>query len=134
VFISTCFTPTFEEADLRQTIVTAGPRLVHCHAVDSNRAAPGSGHPPWSSVAGGLADVGYSGALVIKTFDPANEAIAALAAFWRPFAATQDDLVRDGIAFLRRLTASPLATAVPGRRLRRQNRLVRWFPSGTELL
>jgi D-psicose/D-tagatose/L-ribulose 3-epimerase len=105
------FHANIEEADLREAIRGAGRRLVHCHAVDSNRAAPGSGHLPWAAVAGGLADVGYSGALVIETFDPTNEAIAALASFWRPFAASQDDLVRDGIDFLRRLTAAPVAAA-----------------------
>jgi D-psicose/D-tagatose/L-ribulose 3-epimerase len=107
------FHANIEEADLRETIRSAGPRLVHCHAVDSNRAAPGSGHLPWGAVAGGLADVGYSGALVIETFDPENEAIAALASFWRPFAPSQDELVRDGIEFLRTLIAASLPAAAP---------------------
>jgi D-psicose/D-tagatose/L-ribulose 3-epimerase len=107
------FHANIEEADLRETIRSAGPRLVHCHAVDSNRAAPGSGHLPWAAVAGGLADVGYSGALVIETFDPENEAIAALASFWRPFAPSQDELVRDGIEFLRTLIAASLPAAAP---------------------
>jgi D-psicose/D-tagatose/L-ribulose 3-epimerase len=105
------FHGNIEEGDLRQTINLAGRRLVHCHAVDTNRAAPGSGHMPWASVAGGLADIGYRGALVIETFDPANAAIAALASFWRPFAASQDDLVRDGVAFLRRLVDAPAGDA-----------------------
>jgi D-psicose/D-tagatose/L-ribulose 3-epimerase len=60
---------------------------------------------PWRDVATGLRDIGYDGALVIETFDPANAAIAALAAFWRPFARSQDDLVRDGVAFLRELVS-----------------------------
>lgn len=104
------FHANIEEGDLRKTIDRAGPRLVHCHAVDSNRAAPGSGHLPWAAVAGGLADIGYDGALVIETFDPNNEAIAALAAFWRPFAPSQDDLIRDGVAFLRDQVAAPLSS------------------------
>jgi D-psicose/D-tagatose/L-ribulose 3-epimerase len=100
------FHANIEEGDLRKAINHAGRRLVHCHAVDTNRAAPGSGHLPWDAVAGGLADITYDGALVIETFNPDNEAIAALAAFWRRFAASQDDLVRDGVAFLRDLVAA----------------------------
>jgi D-psicose/D-tagatose/L-ribulose 3-epimerase len=96
------FHANIEEGDLAEAIKLAGSRLVHCHAVDTNRAAPGTGHMPWSTVMAGLASIEYRGALVIETFDPANPEIAALASFWRPFASSQDALVRDGVAYLRR--------------------------------
>jgi D-psicose/D-tagatose/L-ribulose 3-epimerase len=100
------FHANIEESDLGAAIRLAGPRLVHCHAVDTNRAAPGSAHMPWPGIVGALRDIGYESALVIETFDPENAAIAALASFWRRFSPTQDDLVRDGVAYLRSVTRS----------------------------
>lgn len=97
-----------EESDLAAAIRRAGRRLVHCHAVDSNRLAPGAGHAPWPVLVGALKEIGYDGALVIETFDPGNAILAPLAGFWRPLPRPQDDLVRDGIALLRRELARAL--------------------------
>lgn len=94
-----------EEADLAAAIRLAGSRLVHCHAVDSNRLAPGAGHAPWGLIGEALRGIGYGGALVIETFDPDNPILAPLAGFWRPLPRPQDDLIRDGIALLRREVA-----------------------------
>ncbi len=41
---------------------------------------------------------------MIESFTADNETIATAASIWRPLAATQDDLARDGLAFLRELT------------------------------
>lgn len=90
-----------EEPDLAAAITMAGPQLVHCHAVDSNRLAPGAGHAPWPVIADALHAISYEGALVIETFDPTNEILAPIAGFWRPLPRPQDDLIRDGIRFLR---------------------------------
>jgi D-psicose/D-tagatose/L-ribulose 3-epimerase len=76
--------------------------LFHCHAVDSNRLAPGEGHAPWDLIARELHGIDYDGALAIETFDPTNEVLSPLAAFWRPLPRPQDDMIRDGLAFLRR--------------------------------
>jgi D-psicose/D-tagatose/L-ribulose 3-epimerase len=95
------FHANIEEADLGDAIRLAGDRLVHCHAVDNSRGAPGSGHIDWGVVSNALRDIGYDKALVIETFDSKNSAIAELGAIWRPLADSQDDLVRSGIAFLK---------------------------------
>jgi D-psicose/D-tagatose/L-ribulose 3-epimerase len=95
------FHANIEEADLGAAIRLAGDRMVHCHAVDNTRGAPGSGHIDWSTVRDALRSIGYDRALVIETFDPANAQIAELAALWRPLAESQDFLVRSGLAFLK---------------------------------
>lgn len=92
-----------EENSLLDAIILAGPRLAHVHACESNRGTPGSGLVPWSQVAEGLRTIGYGGDLVIESFTPECVSIAAAAAIWRPLAASQDALARDGCAFLRRL-------------------------------
>jgi D-psicose/D-tagatose/L-ribulose 3-epimerase len=48
-----------------------------------------------------LHEIGYAGAVVIESFTPDNQTIARAAAIWRPLAATQDALAREGLAFLR---------------------------------
>lgn len=98
------FHASIEEADIAAAIRRAGRRLLHCHAVDTNRLPPGAGHADWASILGALVAIDYDGALVIETFDPDNALLAPLAGFWRPLPRPQDDLVRDGIAFLARET------------------------------
>jgi D-psicose/D-tagatose/L-ribulose 3-epimerase len=95
------FHANIEEADLGAAIRLAGDRMVHCHAVDNTRGAPGSGHTDWSKIRDALRAIGYDKALVIETFNPANAQIAELAALWRPLAESQDFLVRSGLAFLK---------------------------------
>jgi len=96
------FHMNIEEKDFRAAVKTAGKKLAHVHACENDRGAPGSGLVNWSSFFAGLKDVGYKGELVIESFTPECLAIAAAAAIWRPLAKTQDDLARDGIAFLKR--------------------------------
>jgi len=94
-----------EENSLLDAIILAGSRLAHVHACESNRGTPGSGLVPWDQVADGLRTIGYGGDLVIESFTPECVSIAAAAAIWRPLAASQDALARDGCAFLRRLVS-----------------------------
>jgi D-psicose/D-tagatose/L-ribulose 3-epimerase len=95
------FHANIEESDLCGAIRRAGSKLVHCHAVDNTRGAPGSGHLAWPEILGALHDAGYDGAFVIESFDPGNAAWAPATSSWRPLAPTQDDLARSGLAFLK---------------------------------
>jgi D-psicose/D-tagatose/L-ribulose 3-epimerase len=56
---------------------------------------------PWPAITTALHEIGYAGAVVIESFTPDNQTIARAAAIWRPLAATQDALAREGLAFLR---------------------------------
>jgi D-psicose/D-tagatose/L-ribulose 3-epimerase len=94
-----------EEKSLGDAIRAAGPRLRHVHTCENDRGAPGSGHVPWDEVAGALKDIGYDGPVVIESFTSKVKSIARAAAIWRSLAPTQDDLARDGLAFLRKLLA-----------------------------
>ncbi|HYF49719.1 MAG TPA: sugar phosphate isomerase/epimerase [Planctomycetota bacterium] len=99
------FHMNIEEKDFRAAVRTAGKKLAHVHACENDRGAPGSGVVNWSGFIAGLKDIGYSGDLVIESFTPECKAIAAAAAIWRPLAKTQDDLAREGLAFLKRQLA-----------------------------
>jgi D-psicose/D-tagatose/L-ribulose 3-epimerase len=94
-----------EENSVLEAILLAGPRLAHFHACESNRGTPGFGLVPWDQVKCGLRAIGYAGDLVIESFTPECVSIAAAAAIWRPLASSQDDLARNGRAFLSRLVS-----------------------------
>ena len=57
----------------------------------------------WPALVAALDEVGYGGPLNIESFTADNASIATAASIWRPLAPTQDDLARDGLAFLRSL-------------------------------
>jgi D-psicose/D-tagatose/L-ribulose 3-epimerase len=95
-----------EEKSPPDAIRLAGGHLYHVHASASDRGAPGADHVDWPAVAGALRDVAYEGVLCIEAFTPDEPAIARAAHIWRPVAQTQDDLARDGLAFLRGLLES----------------------------
>lgn len=97
------FHMNIEERSLGDAIRAAGKRLAHVHTCENDRGAPGSGHIPWEEVAGALRDIGYDGPCVIESFTAKVKTIARAAAIWRSFAPTQDDLAKDGLAFLKRL-------------------------------
>lgn len=77
--------------------------LGHVHACENDRSAPGTGHQDWAGIRDALREIGYEGAVVIESFTPGAVEIAKAASIWRPLAASQDDLARDGGRFLRDL-------------------------------
>ena len=95
-----------EERSSADAIRAAGPHLAHLQVCGSDRGAPGGDQTDWPSLVAALDDVGYAGPLNIESFTAENASIATAASIWRPLATTQDDLARDGLAFLRSLPTS----------------------------
>lgn len=92
-----------EEKNVYDAIMLAGSDLVYVDASESDRGTPGSGQVLWDEVSRALRDIQYSGDCVIESFTPDCVEIADAAAIWRPLAASQDALARDGCRFLRAL-------------------------------
>lgn len=92
-----------EERSTAGAVRTAGEHLVHVQVCGNDRGTPGGDQTDWAGLVRALDDVGYAGALAIESFTADNAAIATAASIWRPLAPTQDDLARDGLAFLRSL-------------------------------
>ncbi len=99
------FHMNIEEKSLGAAIRSAGPRLRHFHACENDRGAPGSGNVTWNDVAAALKGIGYDGPVVIESFTAKVKSIARAAAIWRALAPSQDELARDGLAFLKKLLA-----------------------------
>jgi D-psicose/D-tagatose/L-ribulose 3-epimerase len=100
------FHMNIEEKSLADAIVQAGDRVFHFHTCENDRGTPGSGHVEWQDVFAALERIGYDGALVIESFTPAIKQIARAVSMWRPLAASEDELAREGIAFLREQAAA----------------------------
>ncbi|MGM1030580.1 MAG: sugar phosphate isomerase/epimerase family protein [Actinomycetota bacterium] len=95
-----------EERSTGDAIRAAGEHVVHVQVCGSDRGAPGGDQTDWPAVREALDAIDYRGPLVIESFTGDNAAIAVAASIWRPLAPTQDDLARDGLAFLRALEAA----------------------------
>jgi len=61
-----------EEADLYQSIIDCGPRLVDFHVADNNRMPAGMGDYDWSKVIATLKQAGYDGALTAEFVAPVD--------------------------------------------------------------
>lgn len=89
-----------EEKNVAQAIEQAGSHLVHVHANENDRSAPGSGNLDWNGIRGALQRIGYDGALVIESFggDLKEES-------GRSRESRQDAIAREGCQFLKRFFA-----------------------------
>lgn len=95
------FHMTIEEQDIRKAIQTAGDRLIHVQVSENHRGIPGTGMTPWDEFAKGLADVNYSGAVVIESFTPEIPELAAAVNIWKKLATNQDEFAKEGLEFLK---------------------------------
>jgi D-psicose/D-tagatose/L-ribulose 3-epimerase len=100
------FHMNIEEKDIPGAILRAAGHIVEFHACSNDRGAPGEDHLPWPQIAAALARARYEGPLVIEAFTPEIREIAKAVSIWRPLAASQDDLARDGLAHLRTVFGS----------------------------
>lgn len=92
-----------EERSSADALRAAGQHLVHLQVCGNDRGAPGGDQTDWPALLAALGEISYFGPLNIESFTGENASIATAASIWRPLAATQDELARTGLAFLRSL-------------------------------
>lgn len=97
------FHMNIEEKSLGAAIRAVGPHLLHFHACENDRGAPGSGNVTWNEVAQALKEISYDGPVVIESFTNKVKSIARAAAIWRSFEPSQDALAQNGVSFLKKL-------------------------------
>ena len=103
------FHMTIEESDIGEAIRHAGDDLIHVQVSENHRGVTGTGLTPWQDFREALADIGYSGAVVIESFTPDNRDLAGAVCIWKRFTPTQDEFAARGLAFLRDLFDQPAA-------------------------
>ena len=74
--------------------------LVHFHASENDRGTPGAGQVAWDETFAALHEIGYDGWIVIEAFGDALPELAAATRIWRRMFESEEQLARDGAAFL----------------------------------
>jgi D-psicose/D-tagatose/L-ribulose 3-epimerase len=95
-----------EEKDSAAAIRSAGKKIFHFHACESDRGVPGTGQVHWVEIAKALQEVGYQGPVVIESFTNQVKEIARAVCIWREIAPSQDAIAADGLKFLKSMLAS----------------------------
>jgi D-psicose/D-tagatose/L-ribulose 3-epimerase len=90
-----------EEADPRAALAACADVLVHFHASENNRGTPGSGQVEWDTTFEALGEIGYDGWVVIEAFGDSLPDLAAATKVWRRTFTSEEQLAREGAAFLR---------------------------------
>ena len=89
-----------EEKDPRTALRECADVLVHVHLCENDRSTPGAGQVAWDETFAGLAEIGYDGWVVIEAFSLLPE-LAAATKIWRRMFESEEQLARDGAAFVR---------------------------------
>ncbi len=95
-----------EEPGFAQPLIATGGRLGCIHLSESDRGVPGKGNVHWIDVFRGLRAIDYRGPLVLESFAAINPDLAGATCMWRTPSYTSDQLVREGISFLRAQAAA----------------------------
>ena len=96
-----------EEPNFAKAVETCGKEyLGYVHVCENNRGIPGTGLVPWKKFFTALKKIGYDGPLGIESFDPSFNEINRLAAIWRKFADTGEELAIKGLANLKKIEAA----------------------------
>src|ERR1035438_1592896 len=94
-----------EEADFYEPTRMAAPFLCHYHLSESHRGTPGTGRVDWEGIFRALASVDYSGLVGMESFSEVSGAMAAATCIWRKLANSSDELLTQGLSFLKGLEA-----------------------------
>ncbi|HVA49445.1 MAG TPA: sugar phosphate isomerase/epimerase [Pirellulales bacterium] len=95
------FHANIEEKDIAQAIRCCSEYTVHVHLSENDRGTPGQGHVQWELTFDTLKQTGYDGWFVIEAFGLALPALAAATKIWRRMFESEDQLARDGLAFIK---------------------------------
>ncbi len=96
------FHANIEEKSVSAAISACHRELCHVHISENDRSTPGQGQVNWSETFDNLARIGYDGWLTIEAFGLALPAIAAATKIWRRMFLDEEQLARDGLAFMKR--------------------------------
>jgi D-psicose/D-tagatose/L-ribulose 3-epimerase len=99
------FHANIEEKNIPEAIRACREYTVHVHISENDRGTPGTGHVHWRETFDTLKETGYTGWMVIEAFGLALPEIAAATKIWRRMYQSEDQLARDGLAFMKRETS-----------------------------
>ena len=94
------FHANIEEKGTYKAIVGAGNEIRHVHISENDRGTPGEGQVCWAETFNALREIGYDDWMVIEAFGQALPSIAAATKIWRRLFHDEEQLARDGLAFM----------------------------------
>lgn len=92
-----------EEANFYDPTKRAASQLCHFHLSESHRGTPGTGTVNWDEIYRALGEAGYTGIVGLESFESVSPAMAAATCMWRSLADSSDQLLGDGLAYLKSL-------------------------------
>jgi D-psicose/D-tagatose/L-ribulose 3-epimerase len=95
------FHANIEEKSVKGAIKDCADVLCHVHISENDRSTPGAGAVRWDENFDALKEVGYDGWLMIEAFGLALPEIAAATKIWRRMYQSEEQLARDGLAFMK---------------------------------
>ena len=100
------FHANIEEKNVAAAIREVAPVCAHVHISENDRSTPGQGGVNWKATFDALKEVNYNGWLMIEAFGLALPEIAAATKIWRKMYTTEEQLARDGLAFMKAQVAA----------------------------
>jgi D-psicose/D-tagatose/L-ribulose 3-epimerase len=91
-----------EEKDPRTALQDCKDVLVHVHLSENDRSTPGAGQVEWEQTFAALKEIDYDGWVVIEAFGDSLPELAGATKIWRRMFGSEEQLARDGAAFIRR--------------------------------
>ncbi len=95
------FHANIEEKSIPDAIHACADVLCHVHISENDRSTPGSGNVRWAENFDTLHAVGYDGWYMIEAFGLALPELAAATKIWRRMFQSEEQLARDGLAFMK---------------------------------
>lgn len=95
------FHANIEEKNIAEAIRNCSDVLTHVHISENDRSTPGSGNVRWAENFDTLKEVGYDGWLMIEAFGLALPELVAATKIWRRMYESEEQLSRDGLAFMK---------------------------------
>jgi D-psicose/D-tagatose/L-ribulose 3-epimerase len=92
-----------EESNFYDPTKKAVPYLCHYHLSESHRGTPGTGTVNWDEIYRALGEANYTGMVGLESFAEVSDAMRPATCIWRPLATSSDDLLRDGLTYLKGL-------------------------------
>jgi len=95
------FHANIEEKSVSAAIRSCADVLCHVHISENDRSTPGQGNVRWAENFDALKQAGYDGWLMIEAFGLALPELAAATKIWRRMFDSEEQLARDGLAFMK---------------------------------
>jgi len=95
-----------EEKSIAAAIRTLGDLIVHVHISENDRSTPGQGAVRWDENFDTLHAVGYNNLMVVEAFGLALDKLVAATKIWRRMYDSEEQLARDGLAFMKSQVAA----------------------------